>query len=217
MQFSQEKVHRLVQLSLIKAMIAAEGKYFVPAAVSNRHVHLDSNAVVALFGPGYSLKKLKDLNQPGQYAYEEQVMLIGPKSSIEKIRVLGPERSETQVEISTSDAIKVGIEPIIRISGKLDNTPGCILAGPHGKIMLNRGVIVSKRHLHISEEQASWFDLKDCDAVTVRQAGNRPVVFEDILVRCGNKHELELHIDTDEANSAMIRSGSLLFLIKGAK
>lgn len=206
-------VRRIVEISLIRQM-AQTGEYYVPVAVSNRHVHLSAADIEALFGKGYALKKLRDLNQPGQYACEEAVTLKGPKGGIEKIRVLGPARTETQVEILQSDSFKLGIAPVVRMSGDLAGTPGGTLIGPAGSVTLAQGVIVAARHLHLSTEEAGWFGLKTGDAVSIKKGGERPLVFCNVVVRAGDGHSLEAHIDFDEANAAGMQCGEVLELTK---
>lgn len=144
----------------------------------------------------------KDLVQPGQFACEEKVEVVGSKGSLGYIRVLGPVRPETQVELSMTDARKIGISAPVRESGKLEDTPGCKLIGPNGEVDLEHGVIVAWRHIHLSAEQAKEAGLKDHDIVKVRLDGERSLTFENVLVRAGNKHKKEMHLDTDEANAA---------------
>ena len=192
--------------------MGARGEGFVPAAVSNRHVHLDQAAADALFGAGYKFNKLKDLSQPGQYAFEEVVTIEGPKGRL-KLRVLGPLRDNTQAELSVTDARGIGIVPVVRLSGELKGTPGATLEGPAGSIKLSSGVIVAARHLHISAEQAAIFGLKDKDVVRLLAGGERGAVLERVVVRAGSGHELELHIDFDEANCALINTGDILKIV----
>ncbi len=175
--------------------------------VSARHVHLSREHVEILFGKNYKLKKIKDLIQPGQFACEEKVILIGKKGIIEKVRVLGPERSKTQVEISLTDARKLGINPPIRDSGDLAGSEGIILVGPNGAVKLDEGVIIAKRHIHCDLDTASKLGLKDKQIVKVRVEGPRAVIFDEVLVRVSEKYAFEMHIDTDEANAAFIKSG----------
>ena len=213
MRTDEAEIKRMIMLGVVKEM-ASRNQYYVPAAVSNRHVHLCTKDAEALFGRGYSLHSRKELSQPGQYACKEQITLVGPKGSIEKIRVLGPARSQTQLEFSVTDAYRIGINPVVRMSGSIEDTPGAKLIGPAGELTLYRGVIVAKRHVHISNEQAQWFGLSDGELIDLQQEGDRPVVFKNVLVRCGDAHSLEMHIDTDEANSGMIKTGMLLKMIK---
>lgn len=175
-------------------------------------MHLCFKSIELLFGEGYKLSKYKDLSQPGQFACREIVTLEGPKGKL-KLRVLGPARKETQVELSVSDAKRVGIKPDLRLSGDLTGTPGAVLIGSAGSVKLKSGVIVAARHLHISSEQANIFGLKDGDIIKLQSEGPRSVILENVAVRVGNEHDLELHIDFDEANSAMIENGDLLRII----
>ncbi len=206
-------IKRVVTLAILKRL-AQQREYYVPAAASNRHIHISSTDKEKLFGKGYELKKLRPLSQPGQYACEEQVILAGPKGKIYGVRILGPERPETQVEVSMTDTFKLGVKPLIRMSGDIEGTPGCVIIGPAGKTEIDKGVIVAARHLHISDEEAEAFGLKSADVVSARMKGLRETVFGNILVRAGKGHSLELHMDTDEANAAGISNGDLLELIK---
>ncbi len=207
-------IKRIIEKEIAKSLAANGCGYYVPVAVSNRHAHVTKEELDVLFGRGHKLIKLRNLNQPGQYACEEVVTLEGKKGRIENIRILGPVRAETQVEISLTDSFKVGIEPVIRMSGDLDGTSGCRLIGPKGEVNVIKGVIVSARHLHISAEEAFMFGLKTGDTVSVRKAGVRGIVFSNVIVRSGEGHSLEIHIDTDEANAAGITGGELLEIIR---
>lgn len=181
--------------------------YKLPIGVSSRHVHLSEQDLAALFGPGYKLTTYKELLQPGQYAANEQVDIHGPKGSFKRVRIIGPTRPQTQVEVSRTDSLALGIDPPVRESGKLHETPGLKIVGPKGEVELDSGAIVSLRHIHLSPEQAIEADLKDKDLVDIRVYGTRPVVFEDVLVRSGVGHNREMHLDTDEANAAGLKSG----------
>ncbi len=207
-------VKRTIELEIIKQCVLSGRGYFVPVAISARHVHLCREDVEALFGRGYRLSKLRDLNQPGQFACGEQVTLSGPKGSIGNVRVLGPERSGTQAEISITDCYKAGIKPVVKMSGDIEGTPGGRLTGPAGEVELRKGIIVAARHLHISGEEAALFGLKNGDKVSVRKAGERETIFGNVAVRSGQGHSLEMHIDTDEANAAGMLRGELLELIR---
>ncbi|HDS08912.1 MAG TPA: phosphate propanoyltransferase [Firmicutes bacterium] len=189
-------------------------KRLIPAEISARHVHISENALRILFGDAYFLKKLKALSQPDQFAAEETVRLVGPKRVIENVRVLGPCRSETQVEISKTDAYHLGIPPVIRLSGDLSGTPGILIYGPKGFIHLEQGVIVALRHLHIEDSLAESWGLHNDARIRVRVTGLRPLLLEDIIVRRGPGHKLALHLDTDEGNAADINTGDLLELIQ---
>jgi putative phosphotransacetylase len=207
------EIERLVTQRIIKQTYAETGKRFVPAAGSNRHIHLCRPYVDALFGQGYELKPLRPLSQPGQFAAEETVSIEGPKGRIDNVRVLGPCRSKTQAEIFIADAYKLGIKPVIRISGDTDHTPGARIIGPGGSVDAKGGVIVAARHVHISKEQAGWLGLSGGDLVSIRKDGERPLVFENVPVRCGEGHDLELHLDLEEANAGNIKNGELLEII----
>ncbi|NMA61138.1 MAG: phosphate propanoyltransferase [Firmicutes bacterium] len=182
----------------------------VPVGVSNRHIHLSQQDLETLFGTGYELTVRNELSQTGQYAAEETVTIQGPKSSMANIRILGPTRKETQLEISRTDSFALGVKPPVRDSGFLEDTPGITVIGPKGQINLDRGVIIAQRHIHMTEEDAKAFGVKDKDLVSVRMDGERAVVFENVLVRVRNDFVLEMHIDTDEANAAMIGNGQIV-------
>ncbi|MGD0089241.1 MAG: acetate/propionate family kinase [Planctomycetota bacterium] len=184
----------------------------IPIGVSAHHVHLTREHVAALFGPGRTLTKYADLSQPGQFACNEQVTLVGPKSRIERVRVLGPIRNESQVEISRTEEFKLGIDAPIRASGDLAGTPGLRLEGPAGNVQLEHGVINALRHIHMLPEDALSFALRDKDMVRVRIEGPRSVIFGDVLVRVHPEFRLEMHIDTDEANAAEINAGATCYL-----
>ncbi len=202
-------VQRQVQLSVAESVFRSSGRIFVPVASSARHVHLCRADAEALFGKGYCLRQFKALSQPGQFACMEQVTLVGPRGKLERVRVLGPERKATQVEIALTDSFALGLRPPVRMSGQTAGTPGCRLVGPAGEVELNEGVIVAARHLHLSEEQAKLFGLKDGQAVKLRSEGVRALTLENVIVRAGNGHDMEVHIDTDEAN-ALAMSGTTM-------
>ena len=186
----------------------------VPVGISNRHIHVTQNDLDVLFGKGYQLKVKKELSQPGQFAAEECVTIKGPKGSIEKVRILGPLRPETQIEISLTDSFKLGIQGVIRNSGDVAGTPGCSVIGPNGTLECPQGVIVAARHLHLSPSEASEMGLKDKDIVAIKTSGPRSIVFENVLVRSGEKHAKELHLEMDEANCAALKNGLLVDVLK---
>lgn len=204
---------RHITLAILR-QLARNKEYRILAAASGRHVHISAADKEKLFGAGYVLKVMRALSQPGQYACEEKVTVVGPKGSIDNVRILGPERPETQVEVSLTDTYRLGKEPMVRMSGDTAGTTGCRLIGPKGEISLDHGLIVAARHLHMSDEDAEAFGLKNGDIVSAKKAGERETVFGNILVRAGKAHSLELHIDTDEANAAGITSGDLLELLR---
>ncbi len=176
--------------------------YKVEIGLSNKHVHLSQNDVETLFGKGAELHPTKYLKQPGQYACEEKVDVVGPKGTLKGLRVLGPTRNVTQVELSNTDCRTIGIKAPVRESGKLDGTPGCKLVGPAGEVDLPQGVIVALRHIHLNLAQAEEARVKDKDVVKVRVEGERALIFENVLVRASDSYEREMHIDTDEGNAA---------------
>jgi acetate kinase len=179
----------------------------IPIEVSAHHIHLAREEMDVLFGPGSELTHKADLSQPGQFACEETINLIGPKGRVERVRVLGPFRGQSQVEISMTEEFKLGIKAPIRASGDLAGSPGITLEGKGGACQLTQGVICSLRHIHMSPEDALSFGLKDRDIVSVRVEGKRTLVFEDVLVRVHPDFRLSMHIDTDEANAASITTG----------
>lgn len=179
----------------------------IPVALSGRHVHLSREHVDALFGQGYELKWLSDLSQPGQYACQETIEVLGPKRSITKVRVLGPVRSATQVELSTTDGVVLGINLPTRDSGDVKGTPGAFLIGPKGAVKLQEGCIVAARHIHTTPEDAARFGVTDKQKVWVQVSGPRGLVFSDVLVRVSKDFATELHLDLDEGNAASIKNG----------
>lgn len=187
--------------------------YKVPVGVSNKHLHLAKTELEALFGQGYELSFKKELKQPGQFAAEEQVEVVGPKGSA-KLRVLGPLRPETQIELSMTDARSLGIKAPVRESGKLDGTPGCKLVGPKGEIEVSKGCICALRHIHLSAEQAEEAGVSDKEFVSVKVGGERALIFEQVLIRSGAGHFREMHIDTDEANAAGIGNDAEVEILK---
>ena len=181
---------------LVDAVLA---RLFVPVEASGRHVHLTKEQALTLFGHGLCPKR--PLSQPGQYLSEERVTLIGPKGVLERVAVLGPERAEAQVEISLTDGKLLGITPPIRLSGKVDGTPGITLRGPMGELKLSQGVMAAQRHIHLHPQQAQSFGVRDRQVVRLQTLTDRPVVFEDVVVRVHPEYEAAVHLDYDEANA----------------
>lgn len=186
----------------------------IPVGVSNRHIHLSQTALNTLFGEGYQLTAMKDLSQPGQYACKETLTIAGPKGAIEKVRILGPVRSESQVEILQSDCFKLGIAAPVRLSGDLDGTPGITLIGPKGSVILSKGLIVVQRHIHMTLEDALRFNVQDGEKVTIQTDGLRGGTYSNVMVRANNASKLECHIDTEEANAMNLSSTSKINIIK---
>ncbi|MBN2407531.1 MAG: phosphate propanoyltransferase [Elusimicrobia bacterium] len=180
--------------------------------ISNRHVHLTREAIEALFGSGYELRKLRDLVQPGEYAARETIDILGPRGTLKNVRVLGPARKITQAEISRTDSYRIGIEVPVRESGDIKSSGGARFIGPKGSLQIKEGVIVARRHIHMTPADAEEFNLADKQEVRIRTAGSRSVVFENVLVRVSDKYRLECHIDTDEANSCDLKNGDKVFI-----
>ena len=175
--------------------------------VSAKHLHISKKDLEKLFGKNYKLNDIKDISQPGQFACKEILEVIGKRNSFKKVRIVGPERKNTQLELSISDAIFLGVEPVIKVSGNHKNTPGIILKNKNKKIKIKNGVIVSKRHLHISPEEAKKLGLKNRQKVEAIIKGKRAGTIKEIVVRFGN-YNTRLHLDTDEANAFNIKNGS---------
>ncbi|MBC7082789.1 MAG: putative phosphotransacetylase [Bacillota bacterium] len=189
----------------------------VPVGVSGRHVHVTQKDLEVLFGPGYSLTCFKELSQPGQFAANETVTLVGPKGIIQKVRILGPVRKATQVEISRTDCYALGIDAPVRESGDLEGTPGIVIVGPYGALKLEQGVIVAKRHIHFTPQLAKEFGVTDGEIVMVRTSGPRALVFDEVVVRVREDFALDMHVDTDEANAAGLKQGDFVTLVGAAE
>jgi len=173
--------------------------------VSARHCHLSREHLDILFGKGYELTVKKELSQPGQFAAEERVKVVGPKRELPRVSILGPARKSTQVEISLTDAYSVGIDAPIRESGNIEGSAGCTLVGPKGKVDIDQGVIVAKRHIHITPEDAKKYELKDKQIVAVKiDTEHRSSILDDVVIRVRDDFESAMHIDTDEGNAVGI-------------
>lgn len=192
--------------ALSQSAPVAEEK-IIPVGVSNRHVHLSPEDVEKLFGAGYQLTPMRPLSQPGQFAAEETVTLWGPKGLIKGVRILGPARGASQVEISKTDGFQLGVHPPIRLSGSLEGTPGITLIGPLGCSVLEKGVIVAKCHVHISDADARSSGINEGDRLILQMTGERPLIFPDVSVRISPAYALDFHIDLDEANAANLKTG----------
>ncbi len=187
----------------------------VPVGVSNRHIHLSATDLETLFGKGYELTPIKDLSQPGQFACKEQLTIIGSSlRSIEGVRVLGPVRSSSQVEISRTDSFVLKVKPPVRESGDIKGSAPITIVGPKGIVTLKEGCIIANRHIHMSDEEGKAFGLQDGDSVTVEVEGERRTTFYDVQVRVNKAFRLEMHIDTDDANAAGIGNGARVKVIK---
>ncbi len=199
---------RTIGRSYIAHVLEAQKQLPFPVEVSAHHAHLTQEHVEALFGPGHQLTRHADLSQPGQYACKEQVTIVGPKGRIERVRVLGPARKYSQVEIAMTEQFKLGVHPPIRESGDIADTPGCTLEGTAGSVKMERGVICAFRHIHMTPEDALRYGVRDKSIVRVRVAGDRELVFGDVLIRVDPTFALAMHIDTDEANAANLKNGA---------
>ena len=200
---AREALHTLSR-SYISRVLEEHKQHSFLVEVSAHHIHLTQEHVEALFGKGHQLTKHSDLSQPGQYACKEQLNIVGPKGRVERVRILGPARKYTQVEIAMTEQFKLGIHPPIRESGDIADTPGCTLESATGSVQIDRGVICALRHIHMSPEDALRYGVRDKSFVRVRIAGDRELVFGDVLVRVDPNFKLAMHIDTDEANAANI-------------
>lgn len=175
----------------------------VMVEVSARHVHVNEKDMEVLFGAGYQLHQKKDLSQPGQYASEERVSLVGPKKSIDNVSILGPTRAATQVEISMTDARSLGLNPPVRESGDTEGSSPIKLKGPAGEVMLSEGCIIAKRHVHLDPETAEKYGIANGQIVKLSCGANgRNLVFDDVVARVSDKFAAAVHLDTDEANAA---------------
>ena len=187
----------------------------VPVGVSNRHIHLTKADLETLFGEGYELTPLKDLSQPGQYACKEVLTIVGPSlKPIENVRVLGPLRSKSQVEISATDSYILKIKPPVRESGNIVGSAGIRIIGPKGVVQLSEGCIIANRHIHMSPKDATKFNVKDGDFVVVDVKGKRRSRWYDVQVRVSPDFYLEMHVDTDDANATGIGNGCKVQIVK---
>jgi acetate kinase len=199
---------RALSRTYLTQVLAEQKQQSFLVEVSAHHIHLTQEHVEALFGQGHQLTKHGDLSQPGQYACKEQLTIVGPKGRIERVRVLGPTRKYTQVEIAMTEQFRLGVHPPIRESGDIKDTPGCTLEGPAGEVKLDRGVICALRHVHMTPADALRYGVRDKSFVRVRIDGDRELVFGDVLVRVDPSFALAMHIDTDEANAANVKTGA---------
>ena len=183
------------------------GRIFVELEASGRHAHVTEEQAMTLFG--HKLTPKRELSQPGQFLSNERVTVIGPKGEFKNVAVLGPERPEAQVEISLTDGRVLGIDPPIRPSGKVEGTPGAILVGPCGQVEIKQGVLAAQRHIHMSPEDAKTMGVKDKQMVRLQTYTNRPVVFEELLVRVHPGFQTRVHLDYDEANACGFKAGDL--------
>lgn len=186
----------------------------IPVGISNRHLHLSQQDLNKLFGDNYQLTKLKDLSQPGQFACKETIILCGPRGSITKVRILGPVRTQTQIEILASDTFKLGVKAPIRLSGHLEGTPGITIVGPNGSVETGCGLIIAQRHIHMLPQQANEFGIHDGDNVAIEFDGVRGGILNNVIIRAKENSGLECHIDTEEANALGVKPGTIIKIKK---
>ena len=208
---SQEQLVALVTQA-VQAELQKRSRQ-VPVGISVRHIHLTRADVDKLFGYGYQLTPKKALSQPGQFACEECLDVIGPKGELKRVRILGPERSATQIELAQTDCRTIGVNAPVRSSGDTKGTPGVTLRGPLGELTVPEGVIVADRHLHMPPAQAAAFGLADGDRVQIRINGLKPGIMGGVLVRASNKCALDFHIDTDDGNAFLLKQGQLVTVL----
>lgn len=204
---------------LLKKIVTAVKKELtnkpsVEIEASGRHIHLSRQAIDELFGAGYQLTKVKELSQPDQYVCQERLTIVGPKGSLENVVILGPERSESQVEISLTDARLIGVSAPLRESGDISGTPGIILLGNGHVLSLDKGLIIARRHIHMTETDATRWGLMNKEIVQVKVMSERPIVFDDVLVRVSPDYATFMHIDYDEANACGHFAGLKGIIIK---
>ena len=211
---SEEFVREITRLVVEALQEQQRLERSTPIGVSNRHIHLDRADMDALFGPGSELTVKKMLGQPGQYAAEETVTIRGPKGEMSRVRVLGPLRKETQVEISIADGFVLGVKPPVRESGQLEDSPGIEIIGPKGSVKKERGVIAALRHIHMTPDIARRLGYRDGQYVQTRIEGLRGALLCNVLVRVSEKYALEMHIDVEEANALGVKNGDRAFFVE---
>jgi putative phosphotransacetylase len=208
-------VEQMVREVVLRHVGGPDGKPELVVTISARHVHLSDEDVETLFGPGHKLTPMKELYQEGFYAAEETVMIVGPRRRmLPSVRVLGPTRPRSQVELAFTDGISLGIDLPVRQSGRIEGTPGCVLVGPKGVVDLRQGVIRAERHVHMSPRDAAYYGVKTGDRMGLRIHSPCSTVFEDLLVRAEEGIKLEVHLDTDEGNAADLEHAGQVELFK---
>lgn len=187
----------------------------IPVGISGRHIHLSKEHLEILFGKGYELTKFRELSQPGQYAAEEKVDIISPEGrEIKGVRILGPTRNETQLEVSHSDARRARLTAPVRSSGDIKGSGACTIKGPKGEVKIDEGVIVADRHIHFSPEDAEKFGVKDRQIVSIKVGGVKPGILGNVLCRVHESFKLDCHLDTDDGSAFLLNNGDLVELIK---
>ena len=219
MEISNASIEKLVRAVLSdlegKSAVKESEDLGVPVGISNRHIHLSASDLETLFGKGYSLTPIKDLSQPGQYACKETLTIVGPSMRpIENVRVLGPVRGASQVEISKTDSYVLKVKPPVRESGNIKGSSPIRIIGPKGIVELSEGCIIANRHIHMSPDESAIFGLRDCDVVTVDVDGERKTRWYGVQVRVHKDFRLEMHVDTDDANAVGIGNGFKVKIVK---
>jgi len=209
-------IHSIVE-KVMKELEKTAETPSIPIGVSARHVHVSQEHLEMLFGANYQLTKRSDLSQPGQFAANETVTVVGPKGSIERVRILGPVRGSTQIEVSKTDAIKLGLNPPLRESGNIKDSAPATIVGPKGSVYLSEGLIIAQNHIHMAPNDAETFKVENGQYVQVKVQGKRPLLFDQVLIRVSPRYQLEMHIDTDEANAALCATGDKGILIPREK
>lgn len=211
-----ENIVKKIVSEMTEAPQTANSGFEIPVGISNRHIHLTKEDMETLFGPGYELTHLKDLSQPGQYACKETLTIVGPSMrAIEGVRVLGPLRKASQVEISVTDSYVLKVKPPVRESGKLDGSAPITIIGPKGIVKLSQGCIIANRHIHMSPDDAAHFGVKDGDYIDVdAMSGTKRTRWFDVQIRVHPDFRLEMHVDTDDANAVGFKNGSTVTPVK---
>ena len=215
MELNETMISELVARVVGEMRARSEGEPDIPIGVSNRHIHLTQADVETLFGEGYQLEKIKDLKQPGQYACRETLTIVGPSMRpIEGVRVLGPVRRASQVEISKTDSFQLKVKPPVRESGVLEGSAPITIIGPRGIVTLKEGCIIANRHIHMGLADGARYGVSDGDYVTVDAVGTKRTRWYDVQVRVSADFVLEMHVDTDDANASGIGNGTLVRIVK---
>ncbi|HFI0158713.1 TPA: ethanolamine utilization phosphate acetyltransferase EutD [Streptococcus suis] len=199
------QLERIIEKIAAKVRDELDGSFEIEA--SGRHIHLSQEDLEKLFGKDYTLTKAKDLSQPGQYACKERLTILGPKGAFQNVVILGPVRGASQVEVSMTDCLKLGVNAPIRESGQIENTPGIILVNGSKVVSLDKGLIVAKRHIHMTPEDAAKANVVNQEIVQVQVGGERGLIFDDVVIRVHPKFATYMHIDYDEANACGYKKG----------
>lgn len=210
-----ESIFSRLVMERVLAKLKGYQTYRIPVGVSNRHIHVTAEHLEVLFGKSYKLTKKSELGQPGQFAANETVTVRGPKGEFKNVRILGPVRKQSQLEISKTDSFRIGVKPPIRESGHLDNSPGVDVIGPKGSIHLPCGTIVALRHIHMTLAEAKSFGVHDREIVNVEIFGSRRGIMGDVLIRVSDASALEMHVDVDEANACALGNKDYVMIHRG--